>query len=45
MNTKTHCQHIYETKVPAQVNWYQEYARFSLQLMGLTPNLQICLFA
>ena len=31
MNTKTHWEHIYETKAPTQVSWYQEHARFSLQ--------------
>jgi SAM-dependent methyltransferase len=36
MNTKTHWEHIYETKSPAQVSWYQEHARFSLQYIRNT---------
>lgn len=39
MNTKRHWKHIYETKVPTQVSWYQEHARLSLQFIGLTPNI------
>lgn len=31
MNIKTHWEHIYETKAPDQVSWYQEHAQFSLQ--------------
>ena len=31
MNAKTHWEHIYETKAPTQVSWYQEHAQFSLQ--------------
>lgn len=31
MNTKTHWEHIYETKAPTQVSWYQEHAQYSLQ--------------
>jgi len=31
MNMKTHWEHIYETKAPTQVSWYQEHAQFSLQ--------------
>jgi ubiquinone/menaquinone biosynthesis C-methylase UbiE len=31
MNTKTHWEHIYETKSPTRVSWYQEHAQFSLQ--------------
>ena len=31
MNTKNHWEHIYETKAPTQVSWYQEHAQFSLQ--------------
>lgn len=31
MNTKTHWEHIYETKAPNQVSWYQEHAQLSLQ--------------
>jgi ubiquinone/menaquinone biosynthesis C-methylase UbiE len=36
MNTKTHWEHIYETKAPTQVSWYQEHARFSLQYIRNT---------
>jgi len=36
MNTKTHWEHIYETKAPTQVSWYQEHARFSLQYIRST---------
>jgi 2-polyprenyl-3-methyl-5-hydroxy-6-metoxy-1,4-benzoquinol methylase len=36
MNTKTHWEHIYETKAPTQVSWYQEHARFSLQYIRRT---------
>jgi 2-polyprenyl-3-methyl-5-hydroxy-6-metoxy-1,4-benzoquinol methylase len=36
MNAKIHWQHIYETKVPTQVSWYQEHARFSLQFIQNT---------
>ena len=36
MNTKTHWEHIYETKAPTQVSWYQEHARFSLQYIRKT---------
>jgi ubiquinone/menaquinone biosynthesis C-methylase UbiE len=36
MNTKTHWEHIYETKTPTQVSWYQEHARFSLQYIRKT---------
>lgn len=31
MNAKTHWEHIYESKAPTQVSWYQEHAGFSLQ--------------
>ena len=31
MTTKTHWEHIYESKSPTQVSWYQEHADFSLQ--------------
>src|SRR5215216_7208881 len=31
MNKKTHWEHIYETKAPTQVSWYQEHAQFSMQ--------------
>ena len=36
MNTKTHWQHIYETKTPTQVSWYQEHAQYSLQFIQNT---------
>ncbi len=36
MNMKTHWEHIYETKAPTQVSWYQEHARFSLQYIRNT---------
>jgi SAM-dependent methyltransferase len=36
MNMKTHWEHIYETKAPTQVSWYQEHAQFSLQYIGNT---------
>jgi 2-polyprenyl-3-methyl-5-hydroxy-6-metoxy-1,4-benzoquinol methylase len=36
MKTKTHWEHIYETKAPTQVSWYQEHARFSLQYIRNT---------
>jgi hypothetical protein len=36
MNTKTHWEHIYETKAPTQVSWYQEHARYSLQFIQKT---------
>jgi len=36
MNTKTHWEHIYETKVPTRVSWYQEHAQFSLQYIQNT---------
>jgi len=36
MNTKTHWEHIYETKAPTQVSWYQEHAKFSLQYIQNT---------
>jgi 2-polyprenyl-3-methyl-5-hydroxy-6-metoxy-1,4-benzoquinol methylase len=36
MNAKTHWQHIYGTKVPAQVSWYQEHAQLSLQFIQNT---------
>ena len=36
MNTKTHWEHIYETKAPTQVSWYQEHARYSLQFIQNT---------
>lgn len=36
MNMKTHWEHIYETRAPTQVSWYQEHARFSLQYIRNT---------
>jgi hypothetical protein len=36
MNTKTHWEHIYETKTPTQVSWYQDHAKFSLQYIQNT---------
>ena len=36
MNSKTHWEHIYETKAPTQVSWYQEHAKFSLQYIQNT---------
>lgn len=44
MNTKTHWEHIYETKAPTQVSWFQEHARFSLQHIqntGIQKTAQI----
>ncbi len=40
MNTKTHWEHIYETKSPTQVSWYQEHAKFSLQYIQNTGILK-----
>ena len=36
MSLKTHWEHIYQTKVPTQVSWYQEHALQSLQLIANT---------
>ncbi|HEU0297365.1 MAG TPA: hypothetical protein VFR47_31775 [Anaerolineales bacterium] len=36
MNKKTHWEHIYETKAPTQVSWYQEHAQYSLQFIQNT---------
>jgi 2-polyprenyl-3-methyl-5-hydroxy-6-metoxy-1,4-benzoquinol methylase len=36
MNLKTHWEHIYETKEPTQVSWYQEHAQYSLQFIQNT---------
>jgi ubiquinone/menaquinone biosynthesis C-methylase UbiE len=36
MNTKTHWEHIYESKAPTRVSWYQEHAQLSLQLIQNT---------
>ena len=36
MSAKTHWEHIYETKAPTQVSWYQEHAQYSLQFIQNT---------
>jgi ubiquinone/menaquinone biosynthesis C-methylase UbiE len=36
MNKKTHWEHIYETKEPTQVSWYQEHSQYSLQFIQNT---------
>jgi len=36
MNAKPHWQHIYETKKPTEVSWYQEHAQASLQFIQKT---------
>lgn len=36
MSMKTHWEHIYETKAPTQVSWYQEHAQYSLQFIQNT---------
>jgi 2-polyprenyl-3-methyl-5-hydroxy-6-metoxy-1,4-benzoquinol methylase len=36
MDKKTHWEHIYETKAPTQVSWYQEHAQYSLQFIQNT---------
>jgi len=36
MNAKTHWEHIYETKRPDRVSWYQEHAQFSMQYIKNT---------
>jgi ubiquinone/menaquinone biosynthesis C-methylase UbiE len=36
MTTKSHWEHIYDTKSPTQVSWYQEHAKFSLQYIRNT---------
>jgi ubiquinone/menaquinone biosynthesis C-methylase UbiE len=36
MNAKTHWEHIYETKAPTQVSWFQEHAQYSLQFIQNT---------
>lgn len=44
MNAKTHWDHVYETKAPTQVSWYQEHAQLSLQLIqrtGVLPTARI----
>ena len=44
MSLKTHWEHIYQTKAPTQVSWYQEHSRQSLQLItrtGMAKTAQI----
>ena len=36
MNKKPHWEHIYESRAPTQVSWYQEHARFSLEYIRKT---------
>lgn len=36
MNQKTHWEHIYETKAPTQVSWYQEHSQYSLRFIQNT---------
>jgi 2-polyprenyl-3-methyl-5-hydroxy-6-metoxy-1,4-benzoquinol methylase len=36
MNAKSHWQHVYETKIPTEVSWYQEHAKASLQFIQKT---------
>jgi ubiquinone/menaquinone biosynthesis C-methylase UbiE len=36
MNSKTHWEHIYETKAPNQVSWYQEHPKYSMQYIKNT---------
>jgi ubiquinone/menaquinone biosynthesis C-methylase UbiE len=36
MSLKTHWEHIYETKAPNRVSWYQVHAQFSLQFIRNT---------
>ena len=36
MNMKTHWEHIYETKAPTRVSWYQEHAQFSIEYIQKT---------
>ena len=36
MSKKTHWEHIYETKAPTRVSWYQEHARLSLEYINHT---------
>lgn len=33
MDAKIHWEHIYETKAPSQVSWYQEHAQLSLSFI------------
>lgn len=44
MDIKTHWEHIYETKAPTQVSWFQEHAQYSLQFIedtGIQKSDQI----
>lgn len=36
METKSHWEHIYESKAPTRVSWYQEHAQISLQFIQRT---------
>jgi ubiquinone/menaquinone biosynthesis C-methylase UbiE len=36
MSLKTHWEHIYQTKAPTQVSWYQEHSLQSLQFIAHT---------
>jgi len=36
MEIKTHWEHIYETKGPTRVSWYQEHAQYSLRFIQNT---------
>jgi ubiquinone/menaquinone biosynthesis C-methylase UbiE len=36
MNKKSHWEHIYETKAPTQVSWYQEHSQYSLRFIQNT---------
>ena len=41
MDTKAHWEHIYETKAPTQVSWYQQHPHCSLRLIqraGIRPT-------
>jgi ubiquinone/menaquinone biosynthesis C-methylase UbiE len=41
VNSKTHWEHIYETKAPTQVSWYQTHAQLSFQFIqrtGIQPT-------
>ncbi len=44
MNARTHWEHVYATRSPTQVSWYQEQAQLSLQLMqraGVSPAARV----
>lgn len=36
MNTKSHWDHIYDTKAPSRFSWFQEHAQLSLQFIQNT---------